>query len=102
VRTAHFLRRRLGRIDEDRPGHVAMMLENHFELLSLFGGCGYAGLTGSASVPTDGSTSRAAPCTMSSCAARAISRRTRPTRSSASNRDLRGFQATKESRSFLI
>ncbi|MCZ6712605.1 MAG: AMP-binding protein [Deltaproteobacteria bacterium] len=45
VRTAHFLRRRLGRIDEDRLGHVAMILENHFELLSLFGGCGYAGLT---------------------------------------------------------
>ncbi len=45
VRTAHFLLRRLGRIDDNRPGHVAMMLENHFELLSLFGGCGYAGLT---------------------------------------------------------
>ena len=45
TRTAHFLLQRLGRIDENRPGHVAMLLENHFELLSLFGGCGYAGLT---------------------------------------------------------
>jgi fatty-acyl-CoA synthase len=44
VRTAHFL---LGRLagSEARPGHVAMMLENHFELLSLLGGCGVAGLT---------------------------------------------------------
>ncbi len=45
TRTAHFLLQRLGRIDENRPGHVAMLLENHFELLSLLGGCGYAGLT---------------------------------------------------------
>src|SRR5262245_28875860 len=45
VRTAHFLLRRLGAIDEARAGHVAMVLENHFELLSLFGGCGFAGLT---------------------------------------------------------
>lgn len=45
TRVAHFLLRRLGRIDADRPGHVAMLLENHFELLSLFGGCGIAGLT---------------------------------------------------------
>ncbi|MEE9606406.1 MAG: AMP-binding protein [Myxococcota bacterium] len=45
VRTAQFLLRRLGRSDERRPGHVAMLLENHLELLSLFGGCGYAGLT---------------------------------------------------------
>jgi len=45
VRLAHFLVRRLGAIDERRPGHVAMLLENHFELLALFGGCGYAGLT---------------------------------------------------------
>ncbi|GIW41848.1 MAG: acyl-CoA synthetase [Candidatus Binatia bacterium] len=44
VRTAHFLLRRLGAIDERRPGHVAMMLENHLELLSLYGGCAYAGL----------------------------------------------------------
>ncbi len=45
VRMAHFLLRRLGTIDERHPGHVAMLLENHFELLALFGGCGYAGLT---------------------------------------------------------
>jgi fatty-acyl-CoA synthase len=45
VRTAHFLRRRLGKIDERHPGHVAMFLENHPELLSLYGGCAYAGLT---------------------------------------------------------
>jgi acyl-CoA synthetase (AMP-forming)/AMP-acid ligase II len=45
VRMAHFLLRRLGRIDDAHPGHVAMMLENHFELLALYGGCAYAGLT---------------------------------------------------------
>jgi fatty-acyl-CoA synthase len=45
VRMAHFLLRRLGAIDDNRPGHVAMVLENHLELASLFGGCGYAGLT---------------------------------------------------------
>jgi fatty-acyl-CoA synthase len=45
VRTAHFLLRRLGRIDDARPGHVAMMLENHLELMSLFGGAAYSGLT---------------------------------------------------------
>ena len=45
VRTALFLQARLGPIDEQRPGRVAMILENHFELLSLYGGCGYAGLT---------------------------------------------------------
>ena len=45
VRMAHFLLRRLGAIDEQRPGHVAMVLENHFELLALYGGCAYAGLT---------------------------------------------------------
>lgn len=45
VRMAHFLRRRLGHIDADRPGHVAMLLENHLELLALYGGCGYAGLS---------------------------------------------------------
>ncbi len=44
-RVAHFLLRRLGRLDERRPGHVAMVLENHLELLSLYGGCGVAGLT---------------------------------------------------------
>jgi len=45
VRLAHFLLRRLGRIDAARPGHVAMVLENHLELLALYGGCAYAGLT---------------------------------------------------------
>ena len=45
VRMAHFLLRRLGRIDDAHPGHVAMLLENHFELLALYGACGYAGLT---------------------------------------------------------
>jgi len=45
VRMAHFLLRRLGRIDDAHPGHVAMMLENHCELAALFGACGYAGLT---------------------------------------------------------
>ncbi len=45
VRMALFLLQRLGAIDDTRPGHVAMLLENHLELLALFGGCGYAGLT---------------------------------------------------------
>ena len=45
VRTAHLLRCRLGRIDDQHPGHVAIMLENHLELMALFGGCGYGGLT---------------------------------------------------------
>lgn len=45
VRTAHLLRQRLGPCDDARPGHVAMLLENHLELLSLYGACGYAGLT---------------------------------------------------------
>jgi fatty-acyl-CoA synthase len=45
IRMAHFLLRRLGHIDEAHPGHVAMFLENHLELLALFGGCAYGGLT---------------------------------------------------------
>jgi len=45
VRTAHFLLRRLGPCDDARPGHVAMLLENHAELMTLYAGCGYAGLT---------------------------------------------------------
>lgn len=45
TRVAHFLLGRLGRADEKNPGHVAMLLENHLELTSLFGGCGIAGLT---------------------------------------------------------
>jgi acyl-CoA synthetase (AMP-forming)/AMP-acid ligase II len=39
VRTAHFLLERLGKLDDKRPGHVAMLLENHLELLSLYAGC---------------------------------------------------------------
>jgi fatty-acyl-CoA synthase len=45
VRMAHFLLRRLDRVDDRHPGHVAMFLENHLELLALYGGCAYAGLT---------------------------------------------------------
>jgi acyl-CoA synthetase (AMP-forming)/AMP-acid ligase II len=45
VRLAHLLLRRLGPVGERRPGHVAMLLENHLELLALYGGCAYAGLT---------------------------------------------------------
>ncbi len=45
LRMARFLLQRLGPVDDARPGHVAMLLENHLELLSLYGGCGYAGLT---------------------------------------------------------
>jgi fatty-acyl-CoA synthase len=44
VRLAHFLLRRLGRVDDTRAGHVAMVLENHLELLALYGGCAYGGL----------------------------------------------------------
>lgn len=45
VRIAHFLRRRLGPCDEARPGHVAILLDNHLELLALYGACGYLGFT---------------------------------------------------------
>ena len=45
VRMAHFLLRRLGRIDDAHPGHVAMLLENHLALSALYGGCAYADLT---------------------------------------------------------
>jgi fatty-acyl-CoA synthase len=45
VRNAHFLLGRLGRIDARRPGNVAMLMENHLELMSLFGGCAYGGLS---------------------------------------------------------
>ena len=45
TRVAHFLLARLGRIDDARPPHVAMLLDNHLELVSLYGGCGIAGLT---------------------------------------------------------
>jgi fatty-acyl-CoA synthase len=42
VRLAHFLAGRLGR---PGPGRVAMLLENHLELLALYGACGYGGHT---------------------------------------------------------
>ena len=45
LRFARFLTQRLGEVSDARPGHVAMLLENHLELLALYGGCGYAGLT---------------------------------------------------------
>jgi fatty-acyl-CoA synthase len=45
IRMAHFLRGRLGRIDDDRPGHVAMFTQNHLEVVALYGGCAYAALT---------------------------------------------------------
>ncbi len=45
VRIADFLLSRLGRPSSSSPGHVAMLLENHLELLSLYAGCGYAGMT---------------------------------------------------------
>ncbi len=45
VRYAHFLRGRLGRCDDTRRGHVAMILENHPELLALYAGCAYGGYT---------------------------------------------------------
>jgi fatty-acyl-CoA synthase len=45
VRTAQLLRRRLGACDDNRPGHVAMLFDNHLELLALCGACGYLGLT---------------------------------------------------------
>lgn len=45
ARAGRFLQARLGAVDEDRPGHVAMLLENHIELVGLYGGCALAGLT---------------------------------------------------------
>jgi len=42
VRLAHFL---AGRVGRPGPGRVAMFLENHFELLGLYGACGYGGHT---------------------------------------------------------
>ncbi len=45
VRVAHLLRSRLAPVDESRPPHVAMLLENRLELLSLLGGCAYGGAT---------------------------------------------------------
>ena len=45
TRMAHFVAGRLGASDDKRPPHVAMLLENHLELVSLLGGCGIAGAT---------------------------------------------------------
>jgi fatty-acyl-CoA synthase len=45
VRYAHLLRGRLGRCDSGRPAHVAMLLDNHPELLALLAACGYNGMT---------------------------------------------------------
>ena len=45
ARMSHFMLSRLGSIDDNRPGHVAMLLDNHLELLSLYGGCAMGGLT---------------------------------------------------------
>ena len=45
VRHAHFLLRRLGAVDDARPAHVAMLMDNQPELLSLLAGCAYAGAT---------------------------------------------------------
>lgn len=45
ARMGRFLLGRLGAINDKRPGHVAMLLENHLELVSLYGGCGVTGLT---------------------------------------------------------
>jgi fatty-acyl-CoA synthase len=42
VRLAHFL---AGRMDGPGPGRVAMLLDNHMELLALYGACGYGGHT---------------------------------------------------------
>lgn len=44
VRMAHFLLRRLGGLPAGER-RVAMLLENHLELLALYGGCAYAGAT---------------------------------------------------------
>ena len=45
VRMADLLLGRLGRPGESGQGHVAMLLENHLELLSLYAGCAYSGMT---------------------------------------------------------
>jgi len=43
VRCAHWLQGRLARAGG--PPHVAMLMENHLELMSLYGGCAFAGAT---------------------------------------------------------
>jgi len=44
-RVAHFLLNRLGKPASDSSPHVAMLLENHIELLTLYGGCAVSGAT---------------------------------------------------------
>jgi acyl-CoA synthetase (AMP-forming)/AMP-acid ligase II len=44
ARVAHFVLARTPKAG-DAPPHVAMLLENHLELLSLYGGCAVAGAT---------------------------------------------------------
>lgn len=43
VRHAHLIQRRLGPEGAGTPRHVAILLENHMELLALYGACGYTG-----------------------------------------------------------
>lgn len=45
VRVAHLLLRRLGRGGDGRPGRVAILMENQPDLLMLYAGCAYAGMT---------------------------------------------------------
>ncbi len=45
VRFSHFLRQRLGALDDRQPGHVAILMENRLELLGIYGACGFGGLT---------------------------------------------------------
>ncbi len=45
ARIGRFLLGRLGPSDEQRPGHVAMLLDNHLELAGLYGACAVSGLT---------------------------------------------------------
>jgi len=45
TRTAHMLLGRLGVVDDRRPGNVAILLDNHLELATIYGACGIAGLT---------------------------------------------------------
>jgi len=45
TRTAHMLLGRLGAVDEARPGNIAILLDNHLELATIYGACGIAGLT---------------------------------------------------------
>ncbi len=45
VRYAHLILGRSRGAGSEGPPRVAMMMENHLELLALYGGCGYAGAT---------------------------------------------------------